>query len=30
MLNPATVPVTGNVCNSTTLSSTVESFIPLP
>jgi hypothetical protein len=30
MLNSATVPVTGNVCNSTTLPSTVESFIPLP
>ena len=30
MLNPATVPVTGNVCNSSTLPSSVEDFIPLP
>ena len=30
MLNPATVPATGDVCNSTTLPSSVESFITLP
>jgi hypothetical protein len=30
MLNPATVPATGDVCNSGTLPSSVERFIPLP
>ncbi len=30
MLDSSTVPVTGNVCNSATLPSSVESFIPLP
>jgi hypothetical protein len=30
MLNPASVPVTGNVCNSGTLPSSAETFIPLP
>ena len=30
MLNPATVPATGDVCTSGTLPSSVESFIPLP
>ncbi len=30
MLNPAIVPATGNVCNSGTLPSSVETFIPLP
>jgi hypothetical protein len=30
MLNPATVPATGNVCTSTTLPSSAETFIPLP
>jgi hypothetical protein len=30
MLNPSTVPVTGNVCNSGTLPSSAETFIPLP
>jgi hypothetical protein len=30
MLNSATVPVTGNVCNSATLPSSVESFTSLP
>jgi hypothetical protein len=30
MLNASTVPVTSNVCNSGTLPSSVETFIPLP
>jgi hypothetical protein len=30
MLNPSIVPATGNVCNSTTLPSSAETFIPLP
>jgi hypothetical protein len=30
MLNPSTVPATGNVCTSTTLPSSAETFIPLP
>jgi hypothetical protein len=30
MLNPADVPVSGNVCTSGTLPASVESFIPLP
>jgi hypothetical protein len=30
MLNPATVPATGDVCNSGTLPSSVERFVPLP
>ena len=30
MLNPAIVPATGNACDSTTLPSAAESFIPLP
>jgi hypothetical protein len=30
MLDPSTVPVTGNVCNSGTLPSSAETFIPLP
>ena len=30
MLNPAIVPATGNVCNSATLPSSAETFIPLP
>jgi hypothetical protein len=30
MLNSSTVPVTGNVCNSGTLPSSAETFIPLP
>ncbi|MGO8956723.1 MAG: fibronectin type III domain-containing protein [Streptosporangiaceae bacterium] len=30
MLNPTIVPATGNVCNSTTLPSSAETFIPLP
>jgi hypothetical protein len=30
MLNPATVPATGDVCNAGTLPSSVERFIPLP
>ncbi|MCW2936369.1 MAG: uncharacterized protein JWM19_7331, partial [Actinomycetia bacterium] len=30
MLNPATVPATGDVCNGGTLPSSVERFIPLP
>ena len=30
MLNPATVPATGDVCNSGTLPASVERFIPLP
>ena len=30
MLNPSIVPVTGNVCNSATLPSSAETFIPLP
>ena len=30
MLNPANVPVTGNVCTSGTLPASVESFFPLP
>ena len=30
MLNPAIVPATGNVCNSSTLPASAETFIPLP
>jgi hypothetical protein len=30
MLNPSIVPATGNVCNSTTLPASTETFIPLP
>jgi len=30
MLDPSTVPVTGNVCDSGTLPSSAETFIPLP
>jgi hypothetical protein len=30
MLDPSTVPVTGNVCNSGTLPSSAETFFPLP
>jgi hypothetical protein len=30
MLNPGTVPATGNVCNGGTLPASTESFIPLP
>ena len=30
MLKPTIVPATGNVCNSTTLPSSAETFIPLP
>ena len=30
MLNPSTVPATGNVCSSATLPSNVERIVPLP
>jgi hypothetical protein len=30
LLDPTVVPATGKVCNSGTLPSNVESFIPLP